>query len=306
MKGEIKIDQLPKALRLSSRAIRQMIDDQTKELTPIIRDMNVRDELIRNMGKYLHTSYEIFKNSKWQADKQTLNRAVEYFVNLIRQGDPKYAGVKKGSRAYAELLTAARLKVSEILDIGRTEGTTPGMRLATIMNKAAEIKVPANIFKDIKNIPDEIANLLGKVRDPQSIILDTLVEQAHTIHSYNAYRELANQGLGKWLFRNTAEHQKFITDNKIIHPRTLKEVIIKKPYNMDLEGIFKNPDGTPMLAIPEMAKAISDTTLLVDVALKLPFWKIALAIKTGTQVNKNRSFNHDADEKYYNGIDVWL
>ena len=55
---------------------------------------------------------------------------------------------------------------------------------------------------------------------------------------------------------------------------------------MDLEDIFKNPDGSPMLAIPEMAKAISDQTLLVDVALKFPFWKAALAIKAGTQVNK--------------------
>ena len=286
MRGEIKLDALPKALRLSSRAIRQMIDDQTKELTPIIRDMNVRDELIKNMGKYLHTSYEIFRNSKWRASKEVYNKGVEYFVNLIRQGDPKYAGVKKGSRAYAELLTAARLKVSEIMDIGRTEGTTPAMRLASIMNKAAEIKVPANIFKDIKNVPEEIANLLGKVRDPQSIILNTLVEQAHTIHSYNAYRELANQGLGKWIFKNMDEYKKFITDNKIVSPRTLAEIKIKKPYNMDLEDIFKNADGTPMLAIPEMAKAISDQTLLVDIALKFPFWKAALAIKTGTQVNK--------------------
>ena len=80
--------------------------------------------------------------------------------------------------------------------------------------------------------------------------------------------------------------KKFITDNKIVSPRTLAEIKIKKPYNMDLEDIFKNADGTPMLAIPEMAKAISDQTLLVDIALKFPFWKAALAIKTGTQVNK--------------------
>ena len=62
------------------------------------------------------------------------------------------------------------------------------------------------------------------------------------------------------------EYKKFITDNKIVSPRTLSEIKIKKPYNMDLEDIFKNADGTPMLAIPEMAKAISDQTLLVDIA----------------------------------------
>ena len=64
------------------------------------------------------------------------------------------------------------------------------------------VKIPAHIFKDLKNLPDEIAELLGKVQDPKQIIMDTIVEQAHTIHSYNAYRDLAKNGLGKWLFRN--------------------------------------------------------------------------------------------------------
>ena len=55
---------------------------------------------------------------------------------------------------------------------------------------------------------------------------------------------------------------------------------------MDLQTIFKNADGTNMLAVPEMVKAISDQTLLIDQVLKLPFYKSMLAIKTATQVNK--------------------
>ena len=187
LKGQMKIDKLPKSLRTGTRAIRQMIDDQTAALQPIIRDLDVREEMTRNIGKYLHTSYEIFKNSKWRASKEVVDRGITYFMNLLRQSDPLYKNARKGTEAYKRLVADATEKVNSILAIGRREGTTPAMRLKEIMNEAAAIKVPANIFKDLKNIPDEIADLLGKVRDPKSIILDTLVEQAHTIHSFNAY-----------------------------------------------------------------------------------------------------------------------
>ena len=286
LKGQIKIEDLPKSLRTSTRQIRKMIDDQTKQLTPIIRDMDVREDLIKNIGKYLHTSYEIFKNSKWRADPEVIDEAIKYFINLMKKADPKLARAKKGSQEYKAMVAGAERKVNDILAIGRDEGFTPGMRLQKISQSAQAIKIPANIFKDLKNLPDEIANLLGKVRDPKTIILDTLVEQAHTIHSYNAYRDLARSGLGKWIFRNEAEYDQFIAKNNIINPRPVKEITVKKPYNMDLEDIFKNQDGTRMVTIPEMAKAISDQTLLIDQVLKLPFYKTLLAIKAGTQINK--------------------
>ncbi len=286
LKGEMKLDKIPKSLRTGTRAIRKMIDDQTEALQPIIRDLDVREEMIKNMGRYLHTSYEIFKNSKWRASKEVVDEGIKYFMNLLRQSDPRYVGARKGSESYKRLVADATEKVNSILAIGRREGTTPAMRLKEIMNEAASIRVPANIFKDVKNIPEEIANLLGKVRDPKSIILDTLVEQANTIHSFNAYRELAQQGMGKWIFRNRNEYLDFVAKNNIVNPRSLKEITVKKPYNMDLEDIFKNKDGSNMLAPPEMVKAISDQTLLIDQVLKLPFYKSLLAIKAATQINK--------------------
>ena len=286
LRGEMKIDQIPKSLRTGTRAIRQMIDEQTEALQPIIRDLDVREEMINNMGKYLHTSYEIFKNSSWRASKEAVDEGIKYFMNLLKQSDPRYVDARKGSESYKRLVADATEKVNSILAIGRREGTTPGMRLKEIMNEAASIKVPANIFKDVKNIPEEIANLLGKVRDPKSIIMDTLVEQAHTIHSFNAYRELAQNGIGKWIFKNRNEYLDFVAKNNIVNPRSLKEIIVKKPYNMDLEDIFKNKDGSRMLAPAEMVKAISDQTLLIDQVLKLPFYKSLLAIKAATQINK--------------------
>ena len=84
MRGNIKLEQLPKPLQSSSFAIRKLIDDYTTELSPILKTMNVKDDLIKNMGRYLHTSYEIFKNSKFRADKETYQNGIDYFVKLLR------------------------------------------------------------------------------------------------------------------------------------------------------------------------------------------------------------------------------
>ena len=76
MKGNIKLKQLPDSLQSSSFAIRKLIDDYSTELSPILKGMNVKDDLVKNMGRYLHTSYEIFKNSKYRADKETYQGAI--------------------------------------------------------------------------------------------------------------------------------------------------------------------------------------------------------------------------------------
>ena len=207
----------------------------------------------------------------------------EYFMNLMKPG---WKNLNKKSAEYNELLVKARMKVDEILTIGRNEGSTPGTRMKTISSSMADISVPANIFKDLKNVPDEIAALLGRVENPKNIILDTLAEQAHTLHSYNAYRDVARFGMGKWLWKNTDEYAKWAAKNGIQNPRSVHEIIVRKPYNMDLESIFKNSDGSSMVALPEMSKAISDTTILADTLLKIPFFKTMLMMKAGVQMNK--------------------
>ena len=283
MRGDVKIDALPKVLRTNARVLRKMIDDQTEALQPILKDPELKNKLIKNMRSYLHTSYQIFRNSKFRPDKQAIENATEYFLNLTT---PNWRRLKKNSPAYKGALVKARMKVDEILMIGRNEGSTPNTRLKTIANAMGDIKVPASIFKDLKNVPDEIAALLGRVENPKNIILDTLAEQAHTLHSFNAYRDLARMGMGKWLWRNQDEYAQWAAKNNIMNPRSVSEIIVRKPYNMDLESIFKNPDGSSMVALPEMAKAISDNNILMDALLKVPFMKSMLMMKAGVQMNK--------------------
>ena len=109
MRGEIKVEALPKSLRTNSRILRKMVDDQTEALQPILKDKDLKETLVKNMKKYLHTSYQIFKNSKFDSFQTSAwLRASEYFMNLMRPG---WKNLNKKSAEYKELLIKARMKV---------------------------------------------------------------------------------------------------------------------------------------------------------------------------------------------------
>jgi len=283
MRGEVKLNSLPNPLQDSAFIIRDLIDDQMKVLQPILKDSNVKEDLIKNMGKYLHTSYEIFKNSKFTAAKPVYDKAVNYFARLMKEM-PDYKNMNK-----KQLNIQARLAVENIMTIGRSEATTANQRLKAIVN-FAEGFVPKNTFKKFYSnerlLPDEIADLLGATKDPKKIILDTIVENAHVANSYKSYKEMANFGNGNLFFKNDLEYGQFIAKNNVVNPRGLVPVKIKPGYHIDMQSLFKNKDGTMMKTLPEISKAMSDTTLMMDTLLKLPMMKSMLAMKAAVQMNK--------------------
>jgi hypothetical protein len=274
MRGEIKLDALPKAFRFSAEKIRKMIDDQTKELAPYVTDRDLRGELIKNMGKYLHTSYEIFKGNGFRPDKEVIDKAVTYFNNLLKKTNPELSP--------QELLTKSKLKVDEILRIGSSEGSTPIQRI----NEITKITTPDGILKDKVNVPAEIAALMGKVTDPKNIIMDTIVEQAKAVETLKMLRTIKEAGMGKWIFKNEDEYVKYVTARGVKNAKSLVPIEVKQPYNLDLKGVFQNADGSSFVTIPEMASALKQDTLLTDMFIKNPIYKGLLAIKAGTQINK--------------------
>jgi hypothetical protein len=281
MRGNIKLNKLPKSLQSSSFAVRKLIDDYTTELSPILKTMNVKDDIIKNMGRYLHQGYEIFKNNRYRAPKEEYNAAIDYFTKLQKSFNKNISP--------SDAKVEATAMVNRILAIGRSEGSTPAKRLKDIANAAQELKIPKTtfnkFFSDEQLLPDAIAKLLGRVEDPKQIIMDTIVEMAHTANSFKAYREIADFGIDNFIFRNRRDYIEFAKKNGIQSPRDLVEIKVSKPYNLDLQKIFKT-GKEPMLTLPEIAKAMSDNTLIMDQLLKLPFMKSALAIKAGIQMNK--------------------
>ena len=295
MRGELKLNQLPKPLQEYSLATRKLIDKQQEKIGPILKDMNIKDETIKNMGKYFKTSYEIFKNSKFRAPKEDYQTAIKYFEQLMKKAGKTFKGVTKGSALYNQKINKEAIQtVNKILEIGRSEGTTPSQRLKAIVSLMDGKKIPKNTFAKFFSkeqlLPDEIAKLLGRVDDPKAIIMDTIAEQAYIVNNYNAYKEIADFGLGKFIFRSNEEFQDFLIKNGVAGARTLSPIKLSKPYNINFDDLFTQtlPNGKkePLLTLPEMAKAMKDSTVFMDTVLKLPGMKSLLAVKATVQMNK--------------------
>ena len=106
------------------------------------------------------------------------------------------------------------------------------------------------------------------------------------MNTYKSYKEMADFGLGNLFFKSNLDYGKFIEKNNIINARGLVDIKIKPGYHIDMQGLFKNQDGTMMKTLPEISKAMSDTTLMMDTLLKLPMMKGFLAAKAAVQMNK--------------------
>jgi len=291
MRGELQLKQLPKPLREYSQVIKKLVDDQQEKLKPILKEMDVKDVTMKNMNRYFKTTYEIFKNSKFRAPKEDYQAAINYFITLMKRANKPIPGVTKGTSLYNETVKKDAIQlVNKILAKGREEGSTPAARLKAIVNMMEGENIPKNTFAKFFSkeelLPDTIAKLLGRVDDPKSIILNTIAEQAHIVSNYNAYKEIADFGLNKFLFRSNAAYKQFLIKNGIQAARKLDPIKLSKPYNIDFNKIFKNPDGSDLLTLPEMAKSLKDTTVFMDQILKLPLFKSLLGIKATIQMNK--------------------
>ena len=166
MRGELKLNQLPKPLQEYSLATRKLIDKQQEKIGPILKDMKIKDDTIKNMGKYFKTSYEIFKNNKFRAPKEDYQTAIKYFEQLMKKAGKTYKDIPKGSTLYNQKINKDAIQtVNKVLEIGRSEGTTPAQRLKAIVSVMDGEKIPKNTFAKFFSkeqlLPDEIARLLG-------------------------------------------------------------------------------------------------------------------------------------------------
>jgi hypothetical protein len=138
----------------------------------------------------------------------------------MKRANKPIPGVTRGTSLYNETIKKDAIQlVNKILAKGRQEGSTPAARLKAIVNMMDGENIPKNTFAKFFSkeelLPDTIAKLLGRVDDPKSIILNTIAEQAHIVSNYNAYKEIADFGLGKFLFRSNAEYKQFLIKNGI-------------------------------------------------------------------------------------------
>ena len=200
LQGKITDKQLPQALQGPAKEVRAVIDNLTKELKPYIKSGELEKEFVDNIGKYLRNSYEIFRSNSYKPNRETIDKAIEFFKDGLKKTKPEYKNVKLGSGSALEkqLTREASSKVDEILQVGQ-EGSSPKKRLEVI----SSITTPISNLIEKQSIPKVIQQLLGKVDDPRAIVLDTVTQQANLLAHLQVHRRLLENGLkNNWIFKS--------------------------------------------------------------------------------------------------------
>ena len=285
LQNKIGINDLPQVLRNSSKEVKTVIDDLTKELQPYIKSGQLEKEFIDNIGKYLRNSYEIFRRNSFKPNSSQIKSATDYFKEQIKRMDPEYKNVKIGSGTDLDnqLSRLASSKVDEILNVGQ-EGSNPKERIKAITSVVAP-------FLDKKNssLPKVVENLLGKVNDPRAIVLDTVTQQANLLAHIRYHKALVRNGLkNNWIFRDEKD---FIRRGfqKEVAPSLVPITVSKNRMNVDLTDVYSYKIGkarAPYYTTKEIAQAINGDNLVTDFLLKMPIYKMYLAAKTTSQLSK--------------------
>ena len=283
LRGEVKLDAIPKVLQQPAKDIQQLIEKLSQQIRPYVKSEEIKKEIVDGMGKYLTTSYRIFQGS-FKPGQKEIAAATKYFVDMIRKSNPKYKNVNAGHRLWPELNRLASQKVDEILQYGK-EGSSPIARLNAITSLAS----PSGILKKKQNLPKVIEDLMGKVNDPQAIIMDTVSSQAELLSHLFTHKSILKEGLKSgWI----------VTDPKKFAIKGVQEWVAKslvpiekiaRTSNIDIAKIY-----TPSAAkkagnywtTPEIAAALEQDALWTDKLLQVGWYKPIIAAKTTAQLSK--------------------
>jgi len=284
LRGEVKLDALPKVLRQPARDVQQLIEKLSKEIKPYVKSDEIKREIIDGMGKYLTTSYRIFQGS-FRPGKKEIAAATDYFIDIIKKSKgSKYKNVKAGHALWPELNRLASLKVDEILQFGK-EGGSPIERLKAVTS----LVTPDKILKKKQNLPKVIEDLMGKVNDPTAIIMDTVSAQAELLSSLFTHKSILREGLKSgWIVTDRSKFakegvQKWVA--KTLVP--IKEIM--RTSNIDIAKIYTPGVGKKAgnyYTTREIAKALKEDALWTDRLLQWGWYKPIIAAKTTAQLSK--------------------
>ena len=283
LKGDIKLDILPKVIKEPAKDIQMLIEKLSKQIKPYVKSEEIKKEIIDGMGKYLTTSYKIFQGS-FKPDQAKMDAATSYFAELIKKQIPKYKNVKPNSELGKELNGLASQKTREILQYGK-EGSSPFKRLQAITSLVS----PDKILRKKQALPKVIEDLMGKVDDPMQIIMDTVTQQAELLSHLFTHKSILREGLKSgWI---VTDPSKFAIEgvSASVAKNLVPIVKIARSSNIDIAKIYTPSAGKKSgnyFTTPEVANAIASDALATDLLLQWTPWKAVMAAKTTAQLSK--------------------
>ena len=281
LKGQRKLDTLPKEYQFSAKDIGDNLDKLRKSLSEMLpkneRFADFKKELLDRGNKYMRASFAVFENPMYQPLVKDKANAVEYILKNVMRGNKDFRiaakesypnmSIDKGQRAYAEGV------VDNILHTGRAEKMDPIDALRKIGTRFLR-NDDYKFLKKGEDLPVAIQKLLGEGKSLRNSVLTTTAEMTGEIYTKRAFDELYN------ILKASGQ----LVDNEAMAlgaGRVGFERITKIPglgvLNSKLQGKFVSK---------ELAASIANQGGILDKLIKASIYRHLLQFKVLTQMGK--------------------
>jgi hypothetical protein len=279
LKGQRKLDELPKEYHFSAKDINKQLDELREALSKALPNnqkfADFKKDLLDRGNKYMRASFDIFERPMFQPLTKDKEAAVDYVLKKVVRGNKDFK--EAAASEFPNLSKEAALKeqakriVENILYTGRAEKMDP----ITALRKIGLKFLRDDNYKFLKRgeeLPEVIQKLLGKGDNLRSSVAMTTAEMMSQVYTKRAYDNLSKvlQNSGQ-LVKTEAQAMKF-PGYEQIHKIPGLGVL-----SSDIQGLY---------ASKELANALKNTRGPLDKLIEASIYRHILQFKVLTQMGK--------------------
>jgi len=197
LKGQRKLETLPKEMRFSAKDINENLDELRKVYSEMLpkseKFADFKVDLLDRTKKYMRGSFAIFENPMYQPLIKEKNNAIDFILKKVIPGNKDF---KKAAKETYPNMTAengqkeyARTIVDDILYTGRAEKMDPIDALRKIGTKFLR-NDDYKFLKKGEDLPESIRKLLGEQNSLRSSVLTTSAEMMGQVYTKRSFDEL--------------------------------------------------------------------------------------------------------------------
>ena len=279
LKGQRKLETLPKEYRFSAKDINKQLDELRKGLSEALPNnaqfADFKKDLLNRGNKYMRVSFDIFERPMYQPLVKDKANAVDYVLKKVVRGNKDFR--EAAAKEFPNISSEAALKkqanrlVDNILYTGRAEKIDPISALRKIGLKFLRDD-NYKFLKRGEELPDVIQKLLGRGDNLRSSVATTTAEMMTQVYTKRAYDDLSKtlQRSGQ-LVKTEAEALKWPGFERI------NKVPGLGVMSSEIQGLY---------ASLELANAIKTSKGPLDKLIESSIYRHLLQFKVLTQMGK--------------------
>jgi hypothetical protein len=176
--------------------------DLTKAAAEKVADApSIKDSIRANLGSYLHTSYRFFSSKDYKITDKAKRKAYEAeyevakmneFKSLIKDGKTQEEALEilKQPGTINRLIDEATESINKYVSEIEAMREDPDFVFTGL--SANSIKIPKTALQQKKGIPEHIAELLGREKDPVNSFIDTAMVMHKTIFKTQMVKKISD------------------------------------------------------------------------------------------------------------------